>query len=61
VTLPRHAGVAAYTVLWDSSHDDLHDAVIEHKPGTSLQMTGASMQLLRAHDAVKPPPRKRED
>ncbi|MBB5641566.1 glycogen debranching protein GlgX [Cryobacterium roopkundense] len=60
VTLPQHEGVGAYTLLWDSSHDDLRDAVIEHKPGTTLHMTGASMQLLRAHNTITSPPRKRK-
>jgi len=58
VTLPRHAGVGSYTLLWDSSHDDLDSSVIEHKPGAQLQVTGTSMQLLRAHEAT-PAPRKR--
>ncbi|TDW31257.1 glycogen debranching protein GlgX [Cryobacterium psychrophilum] len=55
VTLPIHPGVESYTLLWDSSHDDLRDAVIEHEPGSTLLMTGASMQLLRAHDGVPAP------
>jgi glycogen operon protein len=50
VTLPVHEGVAAYTLLWDSHHDDLNDAVLEHAPGTRLTVRGPSMQLLRAHD-----------
>ena len=54
VTLPRHEGVDAYTLLWDSSHDDLRDSVIEHAPGTSLFVPGASMQLMRAHGALVP-------
>jgi len=49
VTLPRHPGVGTYTLLWDSNHDDLQDAVIEHQPGATLIMAGASMQLLQAH------------
>ncbi|MEB0285526.1 MULTISPECIES: glycogen debranching protein GlgX [Cryobacterium] len=48
VTLPEHAGVSSYSLLWDSSHDDLSDAVIEHIPGTRLLVPGASMQLFRA-------------
>jgi len=49
VTLPEHAGVGSYTLLWDSSHDDISDAVIEHTPGARLLVPGASMQLFRAH------------
>ncbi|TFD73932.1 glycogen debranching protein GlgX [Cryobacterium fucosi] len=49
VTLPKHTGVGSYTLLWDSSHDDITDAVIEHLPGTRLLVPGASMQLFRAH------------
>jgi glycogen debranching enzyme len=48
VTLPTHEGVSSYTLLWDSSHDDLRELVVEHAPGTVLPVTGASMQLLRA-------------
>jgi glycogen operon protein len=48
VTLPKHEGVSSYTLLWDSSHDDLRELVVEHAPGTTLPVTGASMQLLRA-------------
>jgi glycogen debranching enzyme len=49
VALPRHDGVSGYTLLWDSSHDDLRESVIEHAPGTPLLVAGTSMQLLRAH------------
>ncbi|MGO4691890.1 glycogen debranching protein GlgX [Glaciibacter sp. 2TAF33] len=49
VSLPEHPGVVGYTTLWDSSHDDLRETVIEHAPGTPLSVAGASMQLLRAH------------
>ena len=54
VTLPRHDGVQAYTLLWDSAHDDLRDSILEHPPGTPLFVSGASMQLLRAHDDAAP-------
>jgi glycogen operon protein len=47
--------VDAYTLLWDSGHDDLRDSVIEHAPGTPLFVSGASMQLMRAHGAFVPP------
>jgi glycogen operon protein len=49
VTLPEHEGVMSYTLLWDSSHDDLRSSVIEHAPGASLPVTGASLQLLQAN------------
>jgi glycogen debranching enzyme len=49
VSLPEHPGVNGYTLLWDSSHDDLHEAVMKHAPGTRLLVAGTSMQLLRAH------------
>ena len=54
VTLPAHAGVDAYTLLWDSSHDNLQGTVIEHAPGSPLVVSGASMQLMRAHGAATP-------
>jgi glycogen operon protein len=50
VTLPRHEGVASFTLLWDSSRDDLQGSVIEHAPGTPLHVGATSMQLFRAHD-----------
>jgi len=54
VTLPTHPGIASYTLLWDSSHDDVSDAVVEYVPGQPLPVPGASMQLLRANDAHAP-------
>ena len=56
VTLPAHAGVDAYTLLWDSGHDDLLESVLEHVPGAALMVSGASMQLLRAHGTCVPHP-----
>jgi glycogen operon protein len=53
VTLPTHEDVTSYTLLWDSSHDDLRDAVITHEPGTPLHVTGASIQLLRTNQAPR--------
>jgi glycogen operon protein len=53
VTLPVHEDVTSYTLLWDSSHDDLRDAVITHDPGTPLLVTGASIQLLRTSQAPR--------
>ena len=49
VTLPEHAGVTGYTLLWDSARDDLSDAGLDYLPGKALTMAGASMQLFRAH------------
>jgi glycogen operon protein len=49
ITLPVHEGVTGYTLLWDSSHDDIAGLTSEHGPGTELTVTGASMQLFRAH------------
>jgi glycogen operon protein len=51
VTLPEHDGVTSYSLLWDSSHDDLREAVSEHAPGSTLLVTGASMQLFKARQA----------
>jgi len=53
VTLPTHEDVTSYTLLWDSSHDDLRDAVITHGPGTPLPVTGASIQLLRTNQVPR--------
>ncbi|MCU1533764.1 MAG: glgX [Glaciihabitans sp.] len=49
VTLPEHAGVASYALLWDSAQDDLSGVPREHGPGSELAVAGASMQLFRAH------------
>ncbi len=49
VTLPEHEGVGSYTLLWDSSHDDISGLQAEHGPGSELVVGGASMQLFRAH------------
>jgi glycogen operon protein len=49
ITLPSHEGVSGYTLLWDSSHDDISGLTPEHAPGTELVVAGASMQLFRAH------------
>ncbi|WP_353889778.1 glycogen debranching protein GlgX [Galbitalea sp. SE-J8] len=49
VTLPEHEGVAAYTLLWDSARENLGDAVLEHGPGSELEVAPVSMQLFRAH------------
>lgn len=49
VTLPAHEGVDGYTLLWDSSHDDISDLVSEHVPGETLAVGPTSMLLFRAH------------
>jgi glycogen debranching enzyme len=49
ITLPAHEGVTSYTLLWDSSHDDISALTPEHAPGTALTVAGTSMQLFRAH------------
>jgi glycogen operon protein len=49
VTLPEHAGVSGYTLLWDSAHDDLAGAELEHGPGEELEVGPTSMLLFRAH------------
>jgi glycogen operon protein len=49
VTLPEHEGVSGYTLLWDSSHDDLSGLAPEHGPGDELILGPTSMQLFRAH------------
>jgi glycogen operon protein len=49
VTLPEHAGVASYTLLWDSCDDSLDGRTLEHGPGSELDVAGTSMQLFRAH------------
>jgi glycogen operon protein len=48
VTLPEHAEVAGYHLLWDSARDDLTGAVLDHAPGNDVLIHGASMQLFRA-------------
>ncbi len=47
VTLPVHAGVSSYTLLFDSARDDLESE--EHAPGTVLTMSPTSIKLLHAH------------
>ena len=49
VTLPEHEGVAGYTLLWDSAHDDLSGAELEHGPGEELEVGPTSMLLFQAH------------
>jgi glycogen debranching enzyme len=48
VTLPAHAGVTGYTLLWDSDDPDGGGGA-EFGPGAELEVSGTSMVLLRAH------------
>lgn len=54
VTLPQHEGVIGYTLLWDSSHDDISGLEAEHAPGDELIMGPASMRLFCANSAENP-------
>jgi glycogen operon protein len=47
VTLPAHAGVSSYTLLFDSAYDWIDQS--EHAPGATLTMSPTSMKLFRAH------------
>jgi len=47
VTLPLHAGVTAYTLLWDSADDAAEG--LELAPGADHLVASTSMQLFRAH------------
>jgi len=49
VTLPSHVGVDGYTLLWDSSHDDITGLEAWHEPGSRLEVGPASMLLFKAH------------
>jgi glycogen operon protein len=49
VTLPDHEGVAGYSLLWDSALAEHVDPVVDHLPGSPLAVSGASIQLFRAH------------
>jgi glycogen operon protein len=49
VTLPEHEGVTGYTLLWDSSVDDLCSVPLEYGPAGELTVSGTSMVLFRAH------------
>jgi glycogen operon protein len=49
VTLPEHEGVSAYTLLWDSSEDDITEREPEHAPGEDLPVGPTSILLFRAH------------
>ncbi len=48
VVLPAHAGVAGYTLLWDSALEEPGAAARTLAPGAGLPVAAWSMQLLRA-------------
>jgi glycogen operon protein len=47
LTLPRHDGVAGYTLLFDSAFDWIEQS--DHAPGSTIAMSPTSMKLFRAH------------
>lgn len=49
VTLPAHAGVDGYTLVWDSGHDDITGIERHHVPGERLEVGPTSMLLFVAH------------
>lgn len=49
VRLPAHEGVAGYSLLWDSAVDAHVDPLVDYLPRSELRVSGASMQLFRAH------------
>ncbi|MFT2816017.1 glycogen debranching protein GlgX [Leifsonia sp. A12D58] len=49
VTLPSHEGVTSYSLLWDSSLDDVHEGTELLQPGDTVAVGGTSMQLFRAN------------
>lgn len=51
VILPAHEGVAGYSLLWDSALEEHVDPDVDYLPGSTRRVSGASMQLFRAHDA----------
>lgn len=51
VILPAHDGVAGYSLLWDSALEEHVDPDVDYLPGSTRRVSGASMQLFRAHDA----------
>jgi glycogen operon protein len=49
VTLPTHEGVAGYSLLWDSALEVAADPEVDYLPGSPRLVSGASIQLFRAH------------
>ncbi|QDZ14066.1 glycogen debranching protein GlgX [Humibacter ginsenosidimutans] len=50
VTLPSHAEVGGYTLLWDSAEETVAEGTSEFAPGNAVPMGPTSMKLFRAHD-----------
>ena len=49
IVLPAHEGVESYTLLWDSAHEAFPGEVA-YRPGMTVRVAGASIQLYRAID-----------
>jgi len=49
VVLPAHAGVASYTLLWDSAQE-VFPGEVAYRPGMRTRIAGTSMQLFRAEE-----------
>jgi glycogen operon protein len=49
VTLPTHADVSSYELLWDSSISVDVSPNASYEPGSALTVSPTSMQLFRAH------------
>lgn len=47
VTLPQHAGVESFTLLFDSAYDWIEQS--DHAPSSTITMSPTSMKLFRAH------------
>ena len=47
IVLPRHPGVTAYSLLWDSSGDLSHVTPLERSPGDRVRIPALSIQLFR--------------
>jgi glycogen operon protein len=61
VILPAHEGVAGYSLLWDSALEEHTDPLVDYLPRSTRRVSGASMQLFRAHDAVDKPDEESAD
>jgi glycogen operon protein len=49
VTLPEHAGVIGYSLLWDSAVDVYEDPEVDYLAGGQVSVAGTSIQLFSAH------------
>ncbi len=54
VTLPVHAGVDHYELLWDSAEPRIEGRQLDYGPGEALGVGGASIELLLAHEHPSP-------